>query len=159
VVEESVVEEPGLETVSPVQVGERFLTFHHRMHRVVDDIMSVSGLSLARTKVLVQLQRLGPIRQNVLAGECGVGAHSITDIVDALERDGLAERRADSTDRRAKLVALTSAGESTLTVASAVRERLLQQVFGALEAGVRMLDALDAAAAALITSPSPVAGR
>jgi len=49
-------------------------------------------------------------------------------------------------------------------VASAVRERLLQQVFGALEAGdratmVRMLDALDAAAAALITSSSPVPGR
>jgi DNA-binding MarR family transcriptional regulator len=153
-----------LETVSPVQVGERFLTFHHRMHRVVDDIMSVSGLSLARTKVLVQLQRRGPTRQNVLAGKCGVAAHSITDIVDALERDGLAERRADPTDRRAKLVALTSAGESALTVASAVRERLLQQVFGALEpedraAMVRMLDALDAAAAALITSPSPVAGR
>ena len=96
--------------------------------------------------------------------ECGVGAHSITDIVDALERDGLAERRADPTDRRAKLVALTGAGESALTVASAVRERLLQQVFGALEAGdratmVRMLDALDAAAAALITSSSPVPGR
>jgi DNA-binding MarR family transcriptional regulator len=158
------LEESVLETVSPVQVGERFLTFHHRMHRVVDDIMSVSGLSLARTKVLVQLQRRGPTRQNVLAVECGVGAHSITDIVDALERDGLAERRADPTDRRAKLVALTSAGESALTVASAVRERLLQQVFGALEAGdraamVRMLDALDAAAAALITSPSPVSGR
>jgi DNA-binding MarR family transcriptional regulator len=157
------LEESVLETVSPVQVGERFLTFHHRMHRVVDDIMSVSGLSLARTKVLVQLRRRGPTRQNILAGECGVGAHSITDIVDALERDGLAERRADPTDRRAKLVALTSAGESALTVASAVRERLLQQVFGALEAGdraamVRMLDALDAAAAAL-TSPSPVAGR
>jgi DNA-binding MarR family transcriptional regulator len=140
--------------VSPEQVGERYLSVHQRMRRAVDDGMSGSGLSLARTKVLVQLRQRGPTRQSVLAVEFGCAPHSITDIVDALERAGLAVRRADPTDRRAKLVALTSAGEAALAVASATRERLLKQIFGALDAGeratmVRLLDALDGAAAAL----------
>ena len=51
-------------------------------------------------------------------------------------------------------MALTSTGESALAAASAARERLLQQIFGALDAEdratmVRILDTLDAAAAAL----------
>src|ERR1035438_2179282 len=144
--------------VSPEQLGERYLAVHHRMRRAVDDGMSVSGLSLTRTKVLAQLRRCGPTRQNVLAAEFGVAPHTITDVVDALERDGLAERRLDPTDRRAKLVALTRAGESALAAASAARERLLQQIFGALDAGdratmVRLLDALDTAAAAPPPAP------
>jgi len=142
---------------TPEQVGERYLTFHHRMHKVVDDRMSVSGLSLARTKVLAELLRRGPTRQSVLAANFGFAPHSITDIVDALERAGLAERRADPTDRRAKLVAVTSSGEAALALASATRERLLRQIFGALEAGeratmIRLLDALDNAVAALSTA-------
>jgi DNA-binding MarR family transcriptional regulator len=140
--------------VSPEQVGERYLSVHHRMHKAVDDGMSATGLSLARTKVLAELRRRGPTRQSVLAADFGFAPHSISDIVDALERAGLAERRADPTDRRAKLVALTSAGEAALAVASATRERLVMQVFGALDADdrvtmVRLLDALDAAVAAL----------
>lgn len=145
--------------VSPEQVGERYLTVHHRMRRAVDEGMSVSGLSLARTKVLVQLRQRGPTRQSVLAAEFEVAPHSITDIVDALERAGLAARQADPTDRRAKLVALTSAGDAALAVASATRERLLKQIFGALDADdrvtiVRLLDVLDGAVAGLITSAS-----
>ncbi len=150
--------------VSPEQVGERYMAVHHRMRRVVEDGMSGCGLSMARTRVLVQLRRRGPTRQSILAAEFGVAAHSITDIVDVLERDGLAERRADPTDRRAKLVDLTDAGETTVAVACAARERLMTSVFGALNAEdratmVRLLDVLDTAAASLIScAPSPAAG-
>jgi DNA-binding MarR family transcriptional regulator len=146
--------------VSTEQLGERYLAVHHRMHRAVDDEMCRNGLSLARTKVLIRLGRAST-RQSVLAAELGVAPHTITDIVDALERDGLAERLADPTDRRAKLVAMTAAGEAALAVASATRERLLKQIFGALDAQdratmIRLLGALDAAAA-LITCARPVA--
>ena len=146
--------------ISPEQVGERYLVVHQRMRRAVDDGMSATGLSLARTKVLVQLEQRGPTRQSVLAAEFGVAAHSITDIVDALERAGLAERRADPTDRRAKLVALTASGQAALAVASAARERLLREIFGVLDAEdratmARFLDALDTAAASLISYASP----
>jgi DNA-binding MarR family transcriptional regulator len=101
------------------------------------------------------LHEQGPTRQNVLAVDFGLSPHSITDMVDALERLGLAERRPDPTDRRAKLVAITEAGEASLDVANATRERLLKHIFGALseadrETFLRLLDALDGAAQQLI---------
>jgi DNA-binding MarR family transcriptional regulator len=140
--------------ISAEHMGERFITVYHRLHRVADDYMSASGLSLSRTKVLRQLQRSGPTRQGVLAVHFGVVPHSITDIVDGLERDGLAERLPDPADRRAKLVALTDKGAAALMVAGAARERLLNHVFGAIDPDERevltgLLDRLEAAAAAI----------
>jgi DNA-binding MarR family transcriptional regulator len=111
--------------ITPEQVGDRYIAFHHRMVRAVNDEMSGCGLSMARTKVLMRLREQGPTRQSVLAADFGLSPHSITDVVDALEQQGLAERRPDPTDRRAKLVAITEAGEACLGVASASRERLL----------------------------------
>jgi DNA-binding MarR family transcriptional regulator len=137
--------------ITPEQLGERYLAVHQRMFRAVNDEMNGCGLSLARTKVLMRLHDQGPTRQSVLAADMGLAPHSITDIVDGLERQGLAERRPDATDRRAKLVAITEAGQICLDVAMGIRERLLTQIFGALgEADratlLRLLDRLDEAA-------------
>jgi DNA-binding MarR family transcriptional regulator len=145
--------------ITPEQVGERYLAVHHRMFRAVNDEMSGCGLSLARTKVLMRLREQGPTRQSALAAHFGLAPHSITDLVDALERLGLAERRPDATDRRAKLVAITSAGEACLDVAASTRERLLGQIFGALSQQdrtvlLRLLDILDDAARPLAASPA-----
>jgi DNA-binding MarR family transcriptional regulator len=147
--------------ITPEQVGERYLAVHHRMFRTVNDAMSECGLSMARTKVLMRLREQGPTRHSVLAADFGLSPHSITDIVDALERLGMAERRPDATDRRAKLVAITDAGEASLGVAYATRERLLKQIFGALSQEdrgtfLRLLDTLDNAARPL-TAPAGAA--
>ena len=149
----------GEAMITPEQVGERYLAVHHRMLRSVNDQMSECGLSMARTKVLMRLREQGPTRQSVLAADLGLAPHSITDIVDALERRGLAERRPDATDRRAKLVAITDAGESCLDVALFTRERLLRQIFGALgqqdrTTFLRLLDIMDDAASLLTVSPA-----
>jgi DNA-binding MarR family transcriptional regulator len=149
----------GAAMVTPEQLGERYLTVHHRMFRAVNDEMSGCGLSMARTKVLRRLREQGPTRQSVLAVDFGLSPHSITDIVDGLERLGMAERRPDPTDRRAKLVAITDAGEAGLDVANATRERLLKQIFGALSEAdratlLRLLDSLDEAAKQLIAAPA-----
>jgi DNA-binding MarR family transcriptional regulator len=144
--------------ITTEQVGERYLAVHHRMFRAVNDAMSGCGLSLARTKVLRRLREQGPVRQNALAADFGLSPHSITDIVDGLERLGLAERRPDATDRRAKLVAITEAGEACLDVANATRERALTQIFGALSQEdratlLRLLDSLDEAVGKLAAAP------
>ena len=145
--------------ITPEQVGERYLAFHHRMFRALNDEMNLCGLSMARTKVLRRLHEQGPTRQNVLAADLGLSPHSITDIVDGLERNGMAERRPDPTDRRAKLVAITDAGQACLGVASAARDRLMGQIFGVLSqedraALLRLLDILDDAARPLNTPPA-----
>jgi len=149
--------------VTPEQVGERYLEVHHRMFRAVSDEMNGCGLSLARTKVLRRLHDQGPTRQNVLAADLGLAPHTITDIVDGLERSGMAERRPDPTDRRAKLVAITDAGEAGLGVANATRDRLLKQIFGALNEAdratlLRLLDGLDEAAQELISASVSLQG-
>jgi DNA-binding MarR family transcriptional regulator len=145
--------------VTAEQLGERYLTVHHRMFRAVNDEMTGCGLSMARTKVLTRLHEQGPTRQSVLAAEFGLSPHSITDIIDGLERSGMAERRPDPTDRRAKLVAITDAGEVGLNVARATRDRLIKQIFGTLseadrETLLRLLDHLDVAARPLTETPA-----
>src|ERR1700744_324603 len=137
--------------ITPELAGERYLAVHHRMFRAVNDEMSRSGLSMARTKVLRRLQERGPSRQSVLPADFELSPHSITDIVDGLERQGLAERRPDPADRRAKLVAITDAGHASLDVANATWERVLTQIFGALDEDdratlLRLLASLDEAA-------------
>ena len=145
--------------VTPDEVGDRYLAVHHRMFRAVNVEMSGCGLSVARTKVLLRLRERGPVRQGVLAADFGLSPHSITDIVDGLERLGMAERRPDPTDRRAKLVAITDAGQAGLDVANATRQRLLTHIFGALSeadraALLRLLDSLNEAAQRLIEAPA-----
>jgi DNA-binding MarR family transcriptional regulator len=145
--------------VTAEQLGERYLAVHHRMFRAVNDEMTGCGLSMARTKVLTRLHEQGPTRQSVLAAEFGLSPHSITDIIDGLERSGMAERRPDPTDRRAKLVAITDAGEVGLNVARATRDRLIKQIFGTLseadrETLLRLLDHLDVAARPLTETPA-----
>ena len=137
--------------VTPEQLGDRYLAVHHRMLRSVNDEMTGCGLSLARTKVMLRLKEQGQVRQSVLAADLGLTPHSITDIVDALEKQGLAERQPDPTDRRAKLVAITKAGEGCLGIAKATRDRLIRQIFGTLteadrETMLRLLNSLDDAA-------------
>jgi DNA-binding MarR family transcriptional regulator len=144
--------------ITPEQVGERYLAVHHRMFRAVNDEMAGCGLSVARTKVLRRLCEQGPTRQSVLAADFALSPHSITDIVDGLERLGLAERRPDPVDRRAKLVAITDAGRTALDAANATWERLLTQIFGSLsqedrETLLRLLGSLDEAAEQLIAAP------
>jgi DNA-binding MarR family transcriptional regulator len=148
--------------MTPEQLGERYLAVHHRMFRAVSDGMSGCGLSMARTKVLNQLREHGPTRQSVLAAQFELSPHSITDIVDGLERSGLAERQPDSTDRRAKLVAITPAGQACLDVAYVTRERLLTQIFGALSEAdratlIRLLGSLDEAAQQVIDASTTAA--
>ena len=144
--------------ITAEQVGERYIGVHRRMFRAVNDAMSGCGLSMARTKVLLRLREQGPVRQSSLAADFGLSPHSITDIVDGLERLGLAERRPDATDRRAKLVAITEAGQACLEVAVTAGDHALTQIFGALSGEdlatlLRLLDILDDAAGTLAAAP------
>jgi DNA-binding MarR family transcriptional regulator len=117
---------------------------------VVDDSMTTGGLSLARTKVLQVLDRRGTVRQSVLAQELGQAPRSVTQSVEALEREGLVERTADPHDGRSKLVRLTPEGTKALIAGTAAGEQVLREVFGAMGPDQlgnldQLLDALRAA--------------
>ncbi|HWO59677.1 MAG TPA: MarR family winged helix-turn-helix transcriptional regulator [Umezawaea sp.] len=130
-------------------VGLHYLELAHRVRRLVDDRMVEGGLSLSRTKTLRVLAERGPLRQAALAAGSGTAARSVTQAVEALERDGLVERSPDPDDGRAKVVALTEAGTKALASGVEAGNDALRQVFGVLgEEGLaalaELLDVLDA---------------
>jgi DNA-binding MarR family transcriptional regulator len=128
-------------TASPVvtskQLGEAYLQLVHRMRRVADERLAGSGLSLPRVKLMQYLAASGPTRQNVIAACFDVAPRSVTDMVDCLERGGLAERHDDPTDRRAKLVSLTPAGSDAAASAGLERDQVFEQIFGSLDPASR----------------------
>jgi DNA-binding MarR family transcriptional regulator len=129
-------------------LGDLYVAHHHRLKRVVDEAMQGAGLSMARAKLLDRLITQGPMRQQALADCFGFAPRSITDMVDGLERDGLAERLDDPGDRRAKLVRITAAGEVAVNAALRVRVKLIEHIFGVLSPAdrvelARLLTALD----------------
>jgi DNA-binding MarR family transcriptional regulator len=137
-------------------VGLRYLELAHRVRRVVDERMVDGGLSLARTKTLRVLAERGPLRQAALAAESGTAARSVTQAVEALARDGLVERAPDPDDGRAKVVALTGAGERALAAGVAAGDDALRRIFGGLgEEGLaalaELLDLLEEG----LTTPRP----
>jgi DNA-binding MarR family transcriptional regulator len=123
--------------VSPFEVGHAYLALHKKLHRLVDDAMTDCGLSLSRSKVLMELADAGPMNQSALAARLGFAPRSVTDTVDSLTRDGLAERASDPADRRAWLVAITPAGTDALKVAMAAKKQIFDQIFGTLDGPAR----------------------
>lgn len=103
-----------------------------RMRRLVDAELSGCGLSLSRTKLLSELHRSGPLNQGALATVFGLAPRTVTELVDLLERDGLVERRTDPSDRRARQVHLTEAGERASEQAVATRQRVVDRALGGL---------------------------
>jgi DNA-binding MarR family transcriptional regulator len=122
----------GTPDVSAVEVGQAYFELHHQLHRTVDQTMSCAGLSLARTKVMWRLSERGPMNQATLAGLLGFAPRSVTDTIDALEREGLVTRSEDPHDRRARIVALTPAGGHALDAAQVVRLKAMDEIFGIL---------------------------
>jgi len=101
--------------------------------RESDQALSDHGLSYATAIPLLVLSRQGEnVRQGVLADELGIEGPSLVRLIDLLQAEGLVERREDPTDRRAKTLHLTKAGEAkveeTNRVLRRVRASLLKDI-------------------------------
>jgi DNA-binding MarR family transcriptional regulator len=119
-------------TLSSGEVGQAYLELHHLVHRRIDNAMSSCRLSLARVKVMMKLDQHGPMNQATLAGLLGFAPRSVTDTVDALEREALVTRVEDEHDRRARIITLTPAGHEAYAAAMVVRSKVMDEVFGSL---------------------------
>jgi MarR family transcriptional regulator, transcriptional regulator for hemolysin len=83
--------------------------------------------------VLVKARR-GDMTQKQIAEASGLDKTTMVVTVDQLEADGLAERRQSVTDRRARLVAATPAGERVAGEADAIVAGIYRDVLGSLPA-------------------------
>ena len=73
-------------------------------------------LGMVDFEVLIRLARSkdGELRMTDLAAQTGLSTSGVTRVVDRLERDGFAERRACPTDRRGAFTVITAAGQARL---------------------------------------------
>lgn len=101
--------------------------------RTIDESMEEHGLSESTAWALGQISRTGGgMRQVDLAETLGIVGPSLVRLLDQLCQAGLAERREDVADRRAKTIYLTESGTTLVcrieSVLDAVRARLLSDV-------------------------------
>src|SRR5438874_9292300 len=98
--------EPGTEALAAVRILGKKL--HAGMERWADRF----GLSEGRFQILVRLhhQPAGRLTMGDLAEMLDVSPRTVTGLVDNLERDGLAKRVDDPTDRRSVYAELTDQG-------------------------------------------------
>ena len=118
-------------------VSDKFFGFYHAVFRQLDAAMTESGTSYSKFKILYLLETRGPSRLTEIADHFAFAPRSVTEAVDNLERDGLAAREPDPTDRRAKLVSITAEGKAAVDATKKVKARVIQQIFGTLTAPQR----------------------
>lgn len=99
---------------------DEFLAFMHAvgaLHRsllaVGDDVAAAAGQTRARSACLQQLAR-GPLTVADVADRLGLARQGVQRMADLLVADGLAAYTDNPRHRRAKLLALTGAGEQAL---------------------------------------------
>jgi DNA-binding MarR family transcriptional regulator len=95
------------------------------------------ALSLTTAAALRAIVTEGPQRVTVLGERLGVTQPAITQLVDRLVADGLAERAPDPADRRAVLVRPTQAGTDVVRRRRASRARGLAALLDQLTADER----------------------
>lgn len=95
--------------------------------------------------------------QGEIARLIGLDKTTMVVTLDELEAAGLAERRPSETDRRARVVGVTKAGERKLREADAISERLQEDVLSVLPASEReaFLDSLERLVCARLSEPAP----
>jgi len=86
----------------------------------------------------------GELTQTQLAELATIDKTTMVVTMDALERDGLAERRASSVDRRARVIAVTGEGRRMVAAGQEIVDRIFDDVLATLPAREReaFVDAL-----------------
>jgi len=82
-----------------------------------DQLLAPAGLRATQYAVLAKLKRIGPLTVNQLANEMVMDRTTLGRNILPLERDGLIRSRRMPSDRRARELQLTAAGEKRLQAA------------------------------------------
>jgi DNA-binding MarR family transcriptional regulator len=90
------------------------------------------GLGFARGRVLWALHESGPVLMRALSQTLGISPRTVTGLVDALEADGWVTRGPHPADRRATIISLTPAAETTLARLREHYEGLAHDLLGDL---------------------------
>ena len=97
----------------------------------------------------------GERTQTQVAEQCALDKTTMVVTLDALERAGLAERRLSSSDRRARIIAVTEEGERVVAAADAIVALTYSDVLAALPESQRepFLDSLTRLVTGRLSTP------
>lgn len=98
----------------------RRLMMSSEAHRQLLQACATAGITPGALKMAMYLSADTPRSMSELAQRFSCDASYVTSIVDGLEQQGLAERRAHPSDRRVRTVSLTEHGVRVLADVSAV---------------------------------------
>lgn len=107
-----------------------------KAHKALSAISSAdiarSGLCLSDFEILELLLNKGPMPVNTVGDRVFLTSGSSTAAVDRLEKRGLVRRESDASDRRARIVHLTSAGRKLISGIFAEHAKVMEQTAHAL---------------------------
>lgn len=107
------VEEPSAGAqLTAAAVADAFSRAAKSLVRRFDERLGEHGVSTPRSRVLVEVVRLGPVRVTDLATAVGIAQGTASSLVEALVQDGLVERTADGADRRVTLLSASPEGRA-----------------------------------------------
>ena len=117
----------------PPPLGELLARAARAIHHQSRLMLAPLGLTPAAARALRTLGGAGdPMRMVDLADRMHVVPRTVTTLVDALEAEGLIERRPDPTDRRSTLVHLTDEGTARLAQMAEARRTAAGELLSAL---------------------------
>ena len=119
----------GRESAGDETLAEAFWAVARRLRDTSQETLAPWDITPAQLRALRMLRRHGVMRLSELSDRLRIAPRSATEVVDALEKRGLAGRRPDQGDRRATLVEVTDDGGSVL---DAIRGSEAERVFGRL---------------------------
>jgi DNA-binding MarR family transcriptional regulator len=124
---------PGTEECNcyAVRAGARHVT------QAYDQFLAPAGLRTTQFSILSKLKRKGPLTINALADDMAMDRTTLGRNVLPLQRDGLIRIESVASDRRAKELHLTKAGENRLQAAGkgwSAAQAQFEHVFGAKRA-------------------------
>ena len=119
----------GRESAGDETLAEAFWAVSRRLRDTSQGTLAPWDITPAQLRALRMLRRHGVMRLSELSDRLRIAPRSATEVVDALEKRGLAGRRPDQDDRRATLVEVTDDGGSVL---DAIRGSEAERVFSRL---------------------------
>jgi MarR family transcriptional regulator for hemolysin len=116
------------------QVPDLACLLSRASHVVTTELTAnLANLGVSPREYCVLTQALGgELTQIRLAELCQLDKTTMVVTMDSLEAAGLAERRASSGDRRARIVAVTKAGERVVVQAQEIVNKIYEDVLSAL---------------------------
>jgi DNA-binding MarR family transcriptional regulator len=107
---------------------------HLRFGKYFSRQFAASSLTHSQHMLMMCLLEEGAQKMNALAASLHISTPAVTNLVDKLERSGYAKRLPHSTDRRANIIDLTTAGRKLVGEFRAESLKLLADTIGTMPA-------------------------